>query len=544
MVTRDLDEKRYLVSFDPRRLPHAFCNVLVLGTGVAGLRAALEAAKHGDVLVVTKDRLEESSTFYAQGGAAAALAQTDSVDQHVADTLRVGQGLSDEAVARFIVSEAPQRILELVEWGAPFDREGENLALTKEGGHSHRRIVHAKGDATGMAIEQTLAARVRQTPEIRIIEHAFCLDLITEGAACCGAIIHDARWGKMMISARQTILATGGVGCLFRETTNPAVATGDGLAMAYRAGAELRDLEFMQFHPTTLYIAGASRALISEAVRGEGGYLVNDAGERFMRAVHPDAELAPRDVVSRAILDEMKRTGATCVYLDLRHLGASLLARRFPGIKDLCAKFEIDIAQDLIPVRPSAHYFLGGVTVDMQARSTLKRLFACGEVTSTGLHGANRLGSNSLIEGLVYGRQAGDMAGRAAAAEKTEQRRLRGASLHPKPRYADLNIADVRDSLRALMWRQAGIERSQKPLEDAIQRLLFWCRYVMDKEFDDPRGWELQNMLTVGTLMARAALARAESRGVHFRTDYPQRDDAAWSRRIAFRRGEPGPIIG
>lgn len=537
-MTDHLNQRRYLIGFEPRKLPHAFCNVLVVGTGVAGLRAALEAAKYGDVLVVTKDKLEEGATFYAQGGAAAVLGEDDSVEAHLKDTLRVGQGLCDETVARRIVEEAPARIRELLQWGAAFDREDGRLALTKEGGHSHRRIVHAQGDATGAMIERTLARRVRETADIRIIEHAFCLDLVTESGACAGAVIADSRWGVMMIAARRTILACGGAGNLYRETTNPPVSTGDGVAAAYRAGAELRDLEFMQFHPTTLYIAGASRALISEAVRGEGGVLVNGAGERFMLRVHPDGELAPRDVVSRAIVHEMKRTGDAYAYLDLRALGAERLAQRFPGIKELCAQFEIDIARDLIPVRPAAHYYIGGATVDERSRTTLANLYACGEAASTGLHGANRLGSNSLIEGLAGGRIAGEEAGKEAAATAAvgEQRRIRNGCSAPRSHVASIDIADVRNSLRSLMWRQAGIERNGPALQDALDRLDFWSRYVMDKEFDSNEGWELQNMLTVATLLARSALARDESRGVHYRTDRHERDDARWRRHIALSR--------
>ena len=535
-MVKELSERRYLVTFDARRLPHAFCNTLVIGTGVAGLRAALGAANHGDVLVVTKDRLEEGSTLYAQGGAAAALGEGDTPEAHTQDTLTVGQGLCDEEVVRLILEDAPQRIVELIEWGADFDREEGRLALTREGGHSQRRIVHAQGDATGMAVEQTLARRVRETRDIRIIEHAFCLDLITVDGVCVGALIEDSRWGMMLVSARRVILASGGAGNLFRETTNPPVSTGDGVALAYRAGAELRDLEFMQFHPTTLYVAGASRALISEAVRGEGGRLINRAGERFMLKVHPDGELAPRDVVSRAILNEMKRTGDTCAYVDVRHLGAERLRRRFPGILDLCAQFGIDITRDLIPVRPSAHYYIGGTTVGHDGRTTLPSLFACGEVASTGLHGANRLGSNSLIEGLVYGRLAGDVAGREAAEQEGESRLLKASHAQPAPQYAKLDVDDVRNSLRALMWRKVGIERSEESLNEALGQLAFWRQYVMDKEFESAEGWELQNMLTVALLMTQAALDRRESRGVHFRSDYPDRDDEHWARRVRVRR--------
>jgi L-aspartate oxidase len=331
------------------------------------------------------------------------------------------------------------------------------------------------------------------------------------------------------------ILATGGLGRLYRETTNPPTATGDGLAIAYRAGALLQDLEFMQFHPTTLYIAGASRVLISETVRGEGGLLTNRKGERFMPKYHPDAELAPRDVVSRSIINEMQATGFPCVYLDVRHVDGGWLRQRFPAIYKECLSFDIDITKDLIPVRPAAHYFIGGARVDAFGRTSVPNLFAVGEVACSGLHGANRLGSNSLLEGLVLGARAGTQAGKDFAASGA------GGQPHPlackleQPKRGEIDLGDVENSLRSLMWRAAGIEREVSHLETAEDYVDFWCGYVLDKTFTDTRGWILQDMLTVAKLVIHSARERQESRGVHFRTDYPATDDENWKRHITLQ---------
>jgi L-aspartate oxidase len=339
-----------------------------------------------------------------------------------------------------------------------------------------------------------------------------------------------------MLWARETILCTGGAGQVFRESTNPSVATGDGMAMAYRAGAELRDMEFMQFHPTMLYIAGSSRQLITEAVRGEGAYLVDRHGHRFMPDFDPRAELAPRDVVSQAIVSQMEKTKSPCVYLDLSHLDAARVRQRFPGFVALCRDFNLDVTKDRIPVRPGAHYMIGGVTVDADGRTTLPGLWAAGEVTSSGLHGANRLASNSLLEGLVFGKRAGELTSRAAAGEGDA---LSLVPLQNPPRDAahePLDLADIRNSLTALMWRNAGVRRDRASLEEALGTIDQWCRYVLDRQLEDLRGWQLQNMLLVARLMIAAALQREESRGVHQRLDFPRTDDAMWLRHITFRR--------
>ena len=422
---------RYLIPFDSSSLPHRFTDVLVIGSGAAGLRAAIAASRHADVTVITKDELKESNTDRAQGGIAAAFAPDDSVEQHIADTLAVGCGLCDRPAVDFVVGQGPDHIRELATWGARFDLEHGRFDLAREGGHAHPRVVHAQGDATGAEVQRVLTRRLKQTPNIRQIEHTFAIDLLTLDNTCLGAVTWSHARGITLIWAKTVILATGGAGRVYRETTNPRIATGDGLAIAHRAGCELRDLEFVQFHPTTLYVAGAARVLISEAVRGEGGILRNKLGERFMSKYSPMKELAPRDLVSRAILTEMQHTGDTNVYLDVTHVDPARLAVRFPFIKEMCSLFDINISEDLIPVCPSAHYLIGGVATDLTGRTTVDRLHACGEVACTGLHGANRLGSNSLLEGLVLGRSTGDAAGAdAARLPPPAPRRPRGA---PKP---------------------------------------------------------------------------------------------------------------
>jgi len=532
------EKRRYLASFDSRTLPHIFTDVLVIGGGVGGLRAAIAASESCAVMVLAKQKLEESNTAEAQGGVAVALSKADSVELHVHDTLETGMGLSDEETVRVVVGEGPERVRELIEWGARFDRKNGELEFTTEGGHSTPRIVHAHGDATGAEIARVLVERARARESITLLEDHFVVDLITDDEGARGALVYHPIQGMMLLWAQEVILATGGIGRLYRETTNPPGATGDGLAIAYRAGAVLEDLEFVQFHPTTLYIAGASRTLVSETLRGEGALLVNRAGERFMPKYHPDAELAPRDVVSRSIVDEIQATGFPCVYLDVRHLDKAHLEQRFPAIYRECLKFDIDISRDLIPVRPSAHYFIGGVKVDRTGRTSVKNLFAVGEVACTGLHGANRLGSNSLLEGLVMGVRAGREAAESFAAGE------RNGRPHPvswklrRPTRAAIDLGDVENSLRSLMWRAAGIEREESHLETAEDYVDFWCGYVMDKTFADVGGWVVQNMLTVAKLVIAGARERRESRGVHYRTDYPRTDDVNWKRHITVRREE------
>jgi L-aspartate oxidase len=517
--------RRYLIGFDPRELPHHFTDVLVIGGGIAGLRAALGVPERYRVLVVTKDEVRESNSQYAQGGIAGVLDPEDRFDNHIADTLAAGKGLCDSEVVEMVVREAPIRIGELIEWGTHFDEVDGHVALGREGGHSHARIVHALGDETGREIMRAVIQKVRTRSNIRVWQNTFTIDLLTHDGRCRGVLVWDRHRGLALVWARAVLLATGGAGQLFRETTNPPIATADGHAMAYRAGAELRDMEFMQFHPTVLYIAGSTRHLLTEALRGEGAYLRDCNGERFMPAYHPLAELAPRDDVSLAIAAQMARTQHPSVYLDLSHLDADRVRRRFPGIDRLCRTFDLDIARDPIPVCPGAHYMIGGVSVDTSGRTTLPGLWGAGEVTSSGLHGANRLASNSLLEGLVYGARAAEDI--VAGLDREGHRPLEVPPISAPTRgdgHGRIDVSDVRESLRALLWRRMGITRDAAGLVEAADRVDRWSRYILPQEFDDPGGWTLQNMLVVARLMISAAATRRESRGVHYRRDFPQPD--------------------
>jgi L-aspartate oxidase len=528
--------RRYLVGFDPRDLPHHFTDVLVIGGGLAGLRAALGIREPSRVLVVTKDEVRESNSAYAQGGIAGVLDPEDCFDDHIADTLAAGKGLCDPEVVAMVVREAPARIHELIGWGTHFDERDGQVALTLEGGHSHARIVHALGDATGREVMRAVIQQARARKNVRIWQNSFTIDLLTHEGRCRGAIVWDRRRGPSLIWARATVLATGGAGQLYRESTNPAIATADGHALAFRAGAQLRDMEFMQFHPTVLYIAGSSRHLLTEALRGEGAHLLDRDGKRFMPEVHPLAELAPRDDVSRAITLQMARTQHPCVYLDLSHLDPSHVRQRFPGIDALLRGFDLDITRDRIPVRPGAHYYMGGATVDGDGRTSLPGLWAAGEVTSTGLHGANRLASNSLLEGLVFGARAADDV--QTLLEQTGTPRLEVPPIETQVAAEvrePLDLADIRESLRSIMWRNVGINRDARSLAEAGDQVGFWCRYVLGHTFDHPEGWTLQNMLIISHLMIAAAARREESRGVHSRSDFPHTLDA-WARHITLER--------
>ena len=532
------EPRRYLVNIDTISTHQLFTDCLVIGAGIAGLRTAIEAAEHCNIIIACKDSLQNSNTWLAQGGIASVLDKADTFESHVSDTLNAGCGINDENIVNSVVRQGPELIEQLLRWGAELDMVDGHIDITLEGGHTHPRIAHAHGDETGQVIAQVLIKKVRQNPNIKIIENFYAIDLLTnDDNECVGIIGHDHH-GLQIIWSANTILATGGAGQLYRETTNPEVATGDGIAMAYRADAVLQDLEFIQFHPTTLYVAGASRALITETLRGEGAVLLDNKGRRFMKGYHESAELAPRDIVSRAILTQMLKTKSTHVYLDVRHFDKQHFTKRFPLISELCESFDIDVGRDLIPVRPSAHYMIGGVKTDSTTKTSIENLYACGEVAATGLHGANRLGSNSLLEGLVLGRTAGQFASRNIK---------EGAShiKHPFKKYqiphsdrTRLDTDDVRNSLRALMWRNVGITRKHRPLTEAQEIITFWQRYVMDKVFDAPQGWECQNMLIVSLLMAQTAQKRQESRGVHFRSDFPNTDDEHFKKHIEITCGK------
>jgi len=545
-----LRERRYLIPFRALLLPQIFTDTLVIGAGSAGLRAAVEAATHGDVIVLAKGEGDVSASAWAQGGIAGAITGEDTIEAHLADTLAAGAGLCDEPAARRIIESGPARVAELIEWGCRFDRDDAgDLVLAREGGHSAARIARADGDATGQEIQRTLWARAKATSGVRFFTSCFALDLLTAGdeigSPCVGAITHHPKHGLQMIWARATILASGGGGGLWRETTNPPGAVGDGPAMAYRAGASVADMAFMQFHPTTLYLAGASRSLITEAVRGEGARLVDRHGSRLMAGVHELEDLAPRDVVSQTIARHLADTGETSAFLDARDIPG--FAERFPHIAGRLAKFDLDAARDLIPVRPAAHYMIGGVRVDASGRTDVPGLYAAGEAAATGLHGANRLASNSLLEALATGEASGRACEEMRAPDNAWGVGPRSApvainSAIPSSDRGELDVEDVRTSLRSVMWRHVGLSRTGAALRDVEEMIGFWARYTLDKVFDDRRGWEAQNMLLAAALVAGSALWRAESRGCHARADVPGTDPdlAAHDR---WRRGAEEPTV-
>jgi L-aspartate oxidase len=519
---------RGTISVFPMRAIPSQTDFLVIGAGVAGLRAAIELASAGQVLVLAKRELTESATQYAQGGIAAALSDEDEISLHLQDTLSAGDGLCNRAAAQILVEQGPERIEELIGWGTQFDRHGTKLAFTREGAHSRSRILHAHGDSTGREISRALYAKSNTLKHISVREFEFSTDLIVHDGHVCGAALIDDKGERQEISAAAVLLATGGLGQIYRETTNPGMATGDGVAMAFRAGAELSDMEFVQFHPTALYVKGAPRFLLSEALRGEGAYLRNDQLTRFMPKYHPMGELAPRDVVARAIVHELEVSLSKdpVVYLDLTHLKAGHVQQRFPRIYATCLQYNVDICTELVPVRPAAHYSMGGVRTDLDGHTNVPGLYAAGEVAATGVHGANRLASNSLLEGLVFGARAGH-AMRQAASHKASHRaaghsHAEKASNGPLP----LNEKAVEEFVREvqeLMWRDVGIVRSGSGLRHAIQQLEA-LEGRMTKT-STRRHFEARNIQQAGLLIARSALAREESRGAHYRIDYPDHDD-------------------
>lgn len=495
---------------------------LVIGSGVAGLRAAIELARHGNVLIVTKDVPSESSTEYAQGGIAVALSDEDEVGIHLEDTLKAGDGLCDEHTVRVLVEEGPERISELISWGAEFDKEGTKLSFSREAAHSKKRILHAHGDSTGKELERVLLTKVRTLPSVKKYPFAFTVDLIVSEGRCLGAYM--LREGRIVsLYARATVLATGGAGQLYERTTNPAVATGDGMAIAFRAGAVLKDMEFVQFHPTSLFMPGAPNFLLSEAMRGEGALLKNINGELFMKNYHPAAELAPRDIVSRAIISEMVKTKSAHVYLDLTHLNKDFVVKRFPRISVTCKMYGIDITGDPIPVSPAAHYIMGGVSSDLNGSTSLKGLYAAGEVACTGVHGANRLASNSLLEGLVFGARAG----KAAALDTDRKVTDTGNDIdeaeimhRSSGQSRGVDVPGIKKTLQKLMWDKVGIIRCSESLSIARERLLEWSP-VVESPSSGRDEQELKNMLTVAGLITESAIQRKGSVGAHYRSDYP-----------------------
>jgi L-aspartate oxidase len=508
---------------------------IIVGGGIAGLRAAGALAQVGRVIILTKADASESNTGYAQGGIAAAMGPGDSVDVHAADTLAAGAGLCDESAVRVLVGEGPRLVRELIEWGARFDRATDRqLVFGLEAAHSVHRILHA-GDATGREISRAMWQRIDGLPTVVTVSHALVTDVIVENGEVAGVRFFDDSGERHAVRGARVLLATGGAGQVFRETTNPAVATGDGVALAYHAGARVADLEFVQFHPTALSLPGAPRFLISEALRGEGATLVNGRGEAFMSRYDRAAELAPRDVVARAIVREVDATGQP-VCLTLAHLDSDRVRRRFPTIAEMCLRVGIDIARDLIPVGPAAHYMMGGIDTDEWGRTSVPGLFAAGETACTGVHGANRLASNSLLEGLVFGARAGDAMQLApAAAALKPDRRL---SCAPVPVAAPESL-EV-DAVRDLMWRSAGLFRSREGLAHAVDRLdralAAAGRGAAAGSGTNAAAWRSFNLTTVAWLVARAALRREESRGGHYRADFPARDDLHWKAHVVEKK--------
>lgn len=488
---------------------------LVIGAGVAGMRAAIELSTAGRVLVVAKDSLRESSSEYAQGGIAVALSEEDDIALHEEDTLAAGDGLCNRAAVHVLVSEGPARVEELIRWGAEFDREGSRLLFAREGAHSRRRVLHSQGDSTGREIARTLYRAASALPGVEFRGFSAVAGLLREGGRVAGALALDSSTGVVTpILARATLLATGGLGRVFADTTNPDVATGDGVAMAWRAGAAISDIEFVQFHPTALHVEGAPRFLLSEALRGEGARLLSTRGERFMPQYHPMAELAPRDVVARAIVEQMRREQAPHVFLEISGRGADYARRRFPRIHATCLAYGIDLDRQPAPVHPAAHYAMGGVWTDLDGRTSLAGLWAAGEVACTRVHGANRLASNSLLEGVVFGARAGASMRAEAGSEP------RGGEGAAAPAIPEAPV----EHLRALASEACGILRAEEGLSAAL-RLLEEMPVRQAGRFTREE-LESANIRTVTGLIARCALARRESRGAHYRIDYPEKLDA------------------
>ena len=496
---------------------------VVIGAGVAGLRAAVALAEAGRVLVLAKKEVTNSNTQFAQGGIAAALSDEDEVSLHLQDTLIAGDGLCNPEAVKILVEEGPECIEELIAWGTQFDRAGTKLVFGREGAHSRNRILHAQGDSTGREILRALYAKAQTLKHISVVEFEFSTGLTTQDGRVAGISLLSEKGVPEEVACSAVLLATGGMGQLYRNTTNPDVATGDGVAMAFRAGAEVSDMEFIQFHPTALYLKKAPRFLLSEALRGEGAYLRNIEMSRFMGKYHPMGELAPRDVVARAIVHEMEVSGAKdpFVYLDLTHLNAANVQKRFPRIYATCMQHNIDITEDLIPIRPAAHYSMGGVRTNLDGKTNLAGLYAAGEAAATGVHGANRLASNSLLEGLVYGARAGE------AMRDELQHHQKKPAARPKAAYSngpvDTGLEEVIGQIQDVMWNDVGIVRTRQGMQRAIQKLDELAPKLANPK--TRRAHEAANLHQAGLLVARSALAREESRGAHYRIDYPDHDD-------------------
>ncbi len=508
---------------------------LVIGGGVAGLRAAIELASQGDVIVLTKDKPTESTTEYAQGGIAVALSDEDKVGIHYDDTIKAGAGLCFDEAVKVMVEEGPDYIRELISWGAEFDKDGSKLSFTREAAHTKNRILHAHGDSTGKEIERALINKARSCSSISRYDFAFTLDLIMKENRCVGASV--LRRGSIInFYAKAVILATGGAGQIYSKTTNPVIATGDGIAIAYRAGAQIKDMEFVQFHPTTLYSRGAPQFLLSEAMRGEGAVLRNIHKKRFMNEYHEMAELASRDTVARAIVSEMVKTHSRHVYLDLTHFDTDFVKKRFPQIYSTCLQYDIDISEELIPVSPAAHYMMGGVSTNIDGKTSIDGLFAAGEVACTGVHGANRLASNSLLEGLVFGARAGKCAAQYAGTNRDLI--ISEPVLQQADEARTFDSEKVRSTLRQVMWNKVGIIRCEKSLSAArawIERKAF----IHKTSLRSRRDYELRNIMTVAALITDSALLRRGSVGAHYRSDIKGKGENWKSRSVCEKGKDP-----
>lgn len=523
---------RYLVDVDLKDIPCVHTDVIVIGTGIAGLFTAIKASESYNVIMIAKKSVLDSNTRYAQGGIAAVISEDDSPAYHRQDTLIAGAGLCTHEAVNVLVHEGPDGVQDLMRMGTEFDREDGELALTKEGAHSQRRILHAHGDATGAEIVRALSEHSRTHPNISVWDEHFVVDLITdEAGVCTGALVQKSDGSKVYVQGRATVLCSGGAGQLYRYTTNPDIATGDGIAIAYRAGAMIRDVEFIQFHPTALFYPGAPRFLISEAVRGEGAVLRNIKGERFMDRYHPQLELAPRDVVARAIVSEMEATRSTFVYLDITHESAELIRHRFPTIYEFCLSYGLDMTTDWIPVAPAAHYMMGGVKTDLHGETSVPRLFACGEVSSTGVHGANRLASNSLSEAIVFGRRIVDRIQRLAPLEGIPQIQMQ----EHREEHPTQAIVERRLKLQKIMLRYVGLKRSLVGLEKGYEELKRQLP-ILEAKLLKREEFEFVNLLTCALLTTQSAIIREESRGGHYREDFPERDDLLWSKHVLHHR--------
>ncbi|MBU4562152.1 L-aspartate oxidase [bacterium] len=525
---------RYLINFDLSKVKKIYTDFLIVGSGIAGLYTSLKIYDKGEVVLLTKSKLKESSTEYAQGGIAVALGDKDSPHLHMEDTLKAGANFCDPEAVEVLVTEGPKCVEELIELGTKFDKVEGKYKTALEAAHQRPRILRAHGDATGAEIERSLSEKVINENKIKIKENILVIDIITEHNTCYGLLALDSNTNEIIAYlATATILASGGAGQLFSNTTNPKVATGDGIAMAYRGGAKVTDLEFIQFHPTALYHQGSPKFLISEAVRGEGAILKNIKGEPFMQSYHSLAELAPRDIVARAIFDQMKKTKNDYVLLDATKI-KNKFSQRFPTIYKNCLDLNIDPEKKYIPVAPAAHYTMGGIKTDTWGQTNLTNLYACGECASTGVHGANRLASNSLLEGLVFGNRIAQKIkeNKSLFSQKIDEEINISYNI-PRKKIREFDPKQITKELQKLMWDKVGIIRNSSDLKKARQKISEW-KFIFKSKLKTTEDFELANLIILADLITNSALQREESRGVHYRKDFPDRDDIKWKKHIVY----------